>query len=189
MSAVSILSCFTDLDPSTAPMSPGRALPTILRDSAREKEDMHSAAAAAPGTLSQASSSPISTPFARRRQSLDTDPIPCSMSAQSDLASDLASVAAVAGLTSRTRDTIMMRSCSGRSIRPSEAGIRCASSSSSLFCAPAPASACGMAMFTAVGVRETNMAKYALPAIADLINQAHTVACCCRSSVSRQGQV
>jgi hypothetical protein len=50
---------------------------------------------------------------------------------------------------------------------------------------PAPASACGMAMFTAVGVRETNMAKYALPAIADLINQAHTVACCCRQLTSR----
>jgi hypothetical protein len=73
---------------------------------------MHSAAAAAPGTLSQASSSPISTAFASFRQSLDTDPIPCITSAQSDLASS----SAVAGLTSRTRDTIMMSTCSGRSI-------------------------------------------------------------------------
>ncbi len=102
----------TDLDPSTAPMSPARAPPTIRSDSARGKQAMHSAAAAAPGTLSQATSSSIRTCFARRRQSLDTDPIPCITSAQSDLAS----VAAAAGLTSRTRDTIIRSTCSGRSI-------------------------------------------------------------------------
>jgi hypothetical protein len=85
---------------------------------------MHSAAAAAPHTLSQASSSPISTPFAKHRQSLDTDPIPCITSAQRDLASASAfagltsrtRASAFAGLTSRTRDTIMMSTCSGRSI-------------------------------------------------------------------------
>jgi hypothetical protein len=111
-SFVSIASCIADLDLSTAPMSPARAPPTIRSDCARGKQAMHSAAAAAPDTLSHASSSPISTPFASFLQSLDTDPIPCITSAQSDLAS--ASV--VAGITSRTCDTIRMSTCSGRSI-------------------------------------------------------------------------
>jgi hypothetical protein len=38
----------SDLDPSTAPMSPARAPPAIRRDSARGKRDMHANAAATP---------------------------------------------------------------------------------------------------------------------------------------------
>jgi hypothetical protein len=57
-------------------ISPAAASPTMRSDLACGKDERHSAASAAPRTLSQASSSPIRTPFTRRRQDRQTDPIP-----------------------------------------------------------------------------------------------------------------